>query len=64
MMKTGAVTDIGSLYADANSTTRNNLNVGQQGWAITQQLGTIWNLDEGLSKSSKRHDNNMDNKDR
>jgi len=40
-MKTGVVTDIDSLYADANSTTRYNLNVGQQGWAITQQLGTI-----------------------
>ena len=64
LMKIGVVANIGSLYADANSTARNSLNVGQQGLTITPQLGTIWNLDEELSKASKRHVNNMDNKDR
>ena len=50
LTRTGAVEefgseDIGSLHADANSTARNGL------CKLLVQLGTIWNLDKGLSKA-------------
>jgi hypothetical protein len=61
-MKTRVVTDIGSadigsLHADTNSVARNIL---YKSWV---RLVTIWNLNEGLSKACKRHNNIMDNKD-